>query len=61
MADSVETSGGAPTRRVKKALTHWWHRAAAAKDALDWAPATMPTPRPLVIRAERVSRPRNLD
>jgi len=48
VADRVDVSGVA----TKK---HWWQRA-AAKSGIEWAPRTMPTPSPVVIRAERVSR-----
>ena len=57
MADRVDVSGVAPTRPLKKAVRRWRQRATAAKDVLDWAPANLPTPRPVVIRAERVTRP----
>ena len=49
MADSVDVSGGVP----KKVAKHWWQRAAQATER-EWAPATVPVPSPVVIRAERV-------
>ena len=49
MADRVDVSG-APS---KKAAKHWWQRA-GAKAGIEWAPRNLPTPSPVVIRAERV-------
>ena len=50
MADRVDVSG-APS---KKAAKHWWQRDATTT-AREWTPASLPTPSPVVIRAERVN------
>ena len=50
MADRVDVSGAPSTKTAK----HWWQRAAATT-VREWAPASLPTPSPVVIRAERVN------
>jgi len=49
VADSVDVSGGVPTKVTK----HWWQRADATTGR-EWTPPSPPTPSPVVIRAERV-------
>jgi hypothetical protein len=48
--DRVDVSGAVPEKVAK----HWWQRATVTTTERDWTPASLPAPRPLVIRAERV-------